>query len=531
MICPDGSVHCFVCEGRFNEDGTPWKRSMNTAAQRILGDLPRTDQPSLKASLLKGEVELLKDRRISERTCRLYDYEAASYKGSKAQVANYRDENGLVVAQHIRYGGKQFAWVGRQQGLKIQLFGQHLGTDGTLILTEGEIDAMSVYECLHKHRSNTKFVVASIPDGASSATKSCTNQLSYILGFKRVIVFMDTDEPGRKAAADLAALIGPTAAIAGGFPYKDASEAWMADDFNAILEAINNARRHRPEAIVHAPDLLAKILKPEHRFGLPYPWEGWNMMTEGMKPGQLVMISGGTGIGKSLFTRSIALNLCKQGVKVAYIGLEESCETSMERMLSEELGYNPGFHLDTAEQRARRDPEEIKRALGTFAENLFLLNKFGSDDFDTFVATVKHYVLAEECQVVFLDHFSLLADGIALNTDQRRAIDRCIKDLKTLCIELNFTMVVVCHLSRGGGIGPSHEEGGEPTLAELRGSHSLAQIPDFVVMLVRNPRAEDKVEANTTSAWLKKNRVKGELGLMSKLHYLPSCRFHEIKTH
>jgi len=27
---------------------------------------------------------------------------------------------------------------------------------------------------------------------------------------------------------------------------------------------------------------------------------------------------------------------------------------------------------------------------------------------------------------------------------------------------------------------------------------------------------------------LKKNRVKGELGLMSKLHYLPSCRFHEI---
>jgi twinkle protein len=501
---------------------------MNPAAKRLLGSLPRTDTITAKVSLLTGSAPT-SIRKISSRTCRLYGYELATYKRDvAAQVANYRDENGLTVAQHIRYGEKQFAWLGREKGTKIQLFGQHLGSDGVLILTEGEIDAMSVYECLHKHRSIAKFVVASIPDGAASAKKSCTDQLSWILGFKRVVLFMDTDEPGRKAAADLAALIGPTAAVAAGFPYKDANEAWAADDHASILEAISNAKRQRPEAIVHAPDLLDAILHPVDRFGLPYPWDGWNSMTEGMKPGQLIMISGGTGIGKSLFTRSIALNLCKQDVKVAYVGLEESCETSLERMLSEELGYNPGFHLDTPEMRERRDPEEIKAALDRFAPNLYLLDKFGSDDFDSFVATVKHYVLGEGCKVVVLDHFSLLADGIALATDQRRAIDRCIKDLKTLCIELNFTMVVVCHLSRGGGIGPSHEEGGEPTLAELRGSHSLAQIPDFVIMLVRNPRSEDKVEANTTCAWLKKNRVKGELGLMSKLHYLPSCRFHEI---
>lgn len=492
--------------------------------------IPRTDAVTAKSTLLSGVPMALATRRISQRTARLYDYLEVSYRGAVAQAANYRNEHGLTVAQHLRYGGKQFAWLGRDGKPKMQLFGQHLGSDGTLILTEGEIDAMSVYECLYKHRHKNKFVVASIPDGAASARKSCKEQLQWILGFKRVVIFMDTDEPGRKAAADLADLIGPTAAVAAGFPYKDANEAWAADDFNSIIEAINNARRQRPDAIVHAPDLLGKILKPEHRFGLPYPWEGWTRMTEGMKPGQLVMVSGGTGIGKSLFTRSIALNLAKAGTKVAYIGLEESCETSLERMLSEELGYNPGFHLDRPEDRERRNPDEIKQALDRFAPNLYLLDKFGSDDFDTFVATVKHYVLAEECQVVVLDHFSLLADGIALATDQRRAIDRCIKDLKTLCVQLNFTMVVVCHLSRNSGIGPSHEEGGEPTLAELRGSHSLAQIPDFVIMLVRNPRSEDKVEANTTSCWLKKNRVKGELGLMSKLHYLPSCRFHEIQA-
>ena len=500
--------------------------------QTLLGDIPRTDDnPSQGMVPLKsGEHKAITNRGISERTARLYDYTVGEYRGEVAQFANYRDEHGLACCQHVRFGNKQFAWHARGKSQKIQLFGQHLGSDGTLILTEGELDAMSIYEVLHKYRAKDKFVVASIPDGAQSAKKSVSSQLAWVCGFNRVVIFMDTDEPGRKAAAQLAELIGPSAAVASGFAYKDANEAWMAEDYNSILEALNNAKRHRPDAIVHAPDLLEKILRPEYRFGLSFPWEGWNRYTEGMKPGQLYMISGGTGIGKSLFTRSVTLHLCKEGHKVAYVGLEESCETSIERMLSEELGYNPGFHLDTPEQRERRDPAVIEEALNRFAPNLFLLDKFGSDEFDTFVATIKHYVLAEGCKVIVLDHFSLLADGISLQADQRRSIDKCIKDLKTLCVELNFTMLVVCHLSRSGGIGPSHEEGGEPSLDQLRGSHSLAQIPDFVVMLQRNPRAEDRVEANTTNCWLKKNRVKGELGLMSRLQYLESCRFYEVNS-
>jgi twinkle protein len=498
-----------------------------TPAPTSLKELPRTDIP---LKLRDGKASTLDKRGITEKTCRTYDYLIGSYNGNEAHLANYRNSDGVVTAQHIRYGGKQFAWI-RPKGAKLQLFGQHLGSDGLLVICEGEIDCMTVFQVMHEWGHHRKFCVVSIADGAASGKKNVTEQIGWVMGFSQVVVFMDMDEPGQAAAKAIAEVIGPKAAVVGNFPYKDANEALLAGDDKAIREAIRTAKRHRPDAIVHAPDLLEKVLKPEHRFGLPYPWDGWNQMTEGMKPGQLVMVAGGTGIGKSLFTRSICLNLTRAGTKCAYIGLEESCETSLERMLSEVLGYAPGFHLDTAEQRERRDPEVIRKALDTFAENLFLLDKFGSEDFDAFVATVKHYVLGEQCQVVFLDHFSLLADGISLATDQRRAIDKCIKDLKTLCVELNFTMVVVCHLSRGSGIGPSHEEGGEPTLAELRGSHSLAQIPDFVVMLQRNPRAEDKVDANTTNCWLKKNRVKGELGLMSRLQFLESCRFHEIKTH
>ena len=499
---------------------------MKDPLRSALAGIPTNDVP--EQALLTGTPKKLEDRGISERTCKLYDYwTGTSGTDSNAHIANYRNENGVVVAQHVRKHGKQFSWVNRQKH-KLQLFGQHLGSEGTLILCEGQIDAMSVYEVMRSHRAHTRFVVASIHDGAASGAKCVKANLLWVLGFKRVVVFMDNDEPGQKAAVSIAELIGPSAAVVNGLPYKDANDAWRANDGQAILEAINNAKKHRPDVIVHAPELLNEILHPKNAEGLLYPWEGWNRYTRGMKPGQLVMVSGGTGIGKSLFTRSIALNLARTGTKVAYIGLEEDCQTSLERMLSEQMAVTPAFHLDTTQEREARDPETIKVAMDAFADNVFFLDHFGSDEFQSFVAAVKHYVLGEGCKVVVLDHFSLLADGISLATDQRRAIDQCIKNLKTLCVELQFTMVVVCHLSRSGGYGPSHEEGGEPTLAELRGSHSLAQIPDFVVMLTRNPRADDHVEKNTTHCYLKKNRVKGELGLMSKLHYQADCTFYEV---
>ena len=92
---------------------------MNETTKRMLAALPRTDAASVKQALLKGKAGGLPERKISERTCRMYDYDLASYRQQQAQVANYRDENGLTVAQHVRYGDKQFAWIGREKGLKL----------------------------------------------------------------------------------------------------------------------------------------------------------------------------------------------------------------------------------------------------------------------------------------------------------------------------------------------------------------------------------------------------------------------------
>lgn len=488
----------------------------------------RVDSPA-RSTLLTGQHLAITERGITQATAATYDYLTVSYRGIVAHAANYRDASNKVVAQHVRTPAKEFVWVGRKKEHQLQLFGQHLGDTGTLVITEGEIDAMSVHQMVVNGRMaglSGQWTVVSIPDGAASAEKALERHLQWIEGFSRVIVFFDQDDPGRQAAAKVMALLDRAQQVER-FPYKDANEAWMAGDGKAITDALLSARRRAPEHILAATSITEQIFRPTNRMGQPFPWAGWNKLTFGMKPGELWMISGGTGIGKSLFTRSICLHLLQSNVKCAYVGLEESAVTTVERMLSEALGFDPPFHLDTEEERARRDPKVIQQALDSFAPNLMLMDSFGEDNFDAFVAAVRHYVLAEGCRYLFLDHFSFLADGIALGTDQRRAIDQCIKKLKTLCVKLNFTMVVVCHLSRGDGLTP-HEEGGEPHLGQLRGSHSLSQVPDYVVMLQRNPRAEDPAERNITTCWLKKNRPSGELGMLNRLHFLPSCRFYEL---
>ena len=476
-------------------------------------------EASLPEDLPKGTYKDLSDRAIGQSTCRLYDYQDGLRYGRPAHFARIKNQQGRTVAVHVRTLPKGITWAGASKGT--QLFGQHIGSGSHLIITEGEIDAMSVHEA---YCARTKGVVAvSITSGVQSCTNNLTNNLKYIESFDRVTVFFDADEPGQAGAAKAVELIGPKARLVTGLGYKDANEAWVALDGDAIRRAIDSAGKHTPEGVVQAVDLLDAVLNPEEDRGLDTPWAGWNTATEGYKPGELWLIAGGTGIGKSLFTRSMALDLASNGTKVAYIGLEEKASTTLERMLSEKLGVP--FHLQSTEVRNELK-EEVKVAMKQFAPNLLLLDKFGSESMEAFVSTVKHYVLNEECRVVFLDHFSLLADGIALNVDQRRAIDKAIKDLKELAIKLNFTFVVVCHLSRAQGMAQSHEEGGEPKLSELRGSHSLAQIPDYIWMLARNPL--DTEQPNTTSCWLKKNRIKGEVGMMSKLEFLPKvCRFKE----
>ena len=186
--------------------------------------------------LPSGVFADIPDRRISHNTCSLYGYETARFRGQPAHLAHINNKRGSPSATQVRIIPKQFEWVNSPN--RTQLFGQHLGCGGHLIITEGAIDAMSIHEAYAKPRSG---VVVSITSEVHDCIDNIKTNLLYVGEFDRVTVFFDSDYSGKHWALQVAKLIGRKACVVVNFGYKDANEAWVAFDGEAIQDAIDKA--------------------------------------------------------------------------------------------------------------------------------------------------------------------------------------------------------------------------------------------------------------------------------------------------
>jgi twinkle protein len=89
--------------------------------------------------------------------------------------------------------------------------------------------------------------------------------------------------------------------------------------------------------------------------------------------------------------------------------------------------------------------------------------------------------------------------------------------LRSLVQELGIGMHLVSHLRRPDGT--PHEEGGQVSLADLRGSGSIAQISDIVIGVERNQQGMTDAVKNRSRLRVLKNRFSGETGVAGDLTY------------
>jgi len=88
--------------------------------------------------------------------------------------------------------------------------------------------------------------VVSLPKGENPS--SIKENLPFILGFDEVILYTDMDEPGRKAADNIAKLIGPKAKIMK-TSEKDASDMLVKGKKVEFLSAFYDAETRKPDAL------------------------------------------------------------------------------------------------------------------------------------------------------------------------------------------------------------------------------------------------------------------------------------------
>lgn len=482
----DGSGYCFVCN----------TYSKGTNKETIMIETSEFEIATYPAIANRG---------LSSATCKHYSILAKTHE----VLFGYYDANGKSVAYKVRASDKTFKTSGNwREGL---LFGQHLFPRGGryLTITEGEFDAASVYQM-----TGSKYPVVSLRNGAGSALKDCKEQFEYIDSFENIVLCFDADDAGQRAAAQVGELFGSKCRIVKhkkGF--KDASDYLQngdGKDFNAIWWS---AEQFVPDGLVNGATLLEEILKPMERAAVTYPYSKLQGLTYGIRPAELVTITAGSGLGKSQFLRELVyhvLNNTEENIGLLF--LEESVRRTALSIAA--LSANKPLHLPDCDATDQEKTQAFEETLGT--GRVYLLNHFGSTSVDNIVNRVRYMAKSLDCRYVFLDHISIVVSSQE-NGDERRAIDEIMTKLRMLVQETGISLFCVSHLKRPETKG--HEEGAATSLAQLRGSGSIAQLSDMVIGLERNGQAEEEQKRNTTKVRVLKNRYSGLTGPAGNLLY------------
>jgi len=461
---------------------------------------------------LQGSARRLQSRGISERTCELFK----TYKDGEILRHYYFDSSGKVVGAKVRSKDKSFRCEGEVNSLfGMQNFRHKTAKDQKLIICEGEMDAMSIYEC-------QPWPVVSIPNGAAAAKKAIQKNYEWINHYDKIVLFFDNDEAGQKAAKEAASVLPPNKTFIGFLDdYKDASDALQVGDTEAVRAVCNyNHAQYQPDGIVDAKTLLEIVTTPSPPSDHDYPFKGLNKLLHGIRYGELVTVTAGSGIGKSSFLREICADLLSKGERCGYLALEESNRRSALGLMS--VASRRSLHL--GEQQRSELTEIFDNTIAKW--NLHLFDGFGSYDPDHIYNRIEYMAAGLDTKVIFLDHLSILLSG--LEGDERRMIDTTMTKLRSLVERTGIALFLVCHTTTPPN-GQSHEEGGRVQLRSLRGSRSIGQLSDAVIALERNQQSGSERDATTVRVL--KNRHSGEVGEACQLKYdLNTCKFNETAT-
>lgn len=493
----DGHFYCFNCHHTEHESDAD---DLSVKQQAVA---PRK-QTMLE---IKGQIKSIPDRGITLQTCEKYGVK----QDNEQHFYPYTDDAGGVVAAKVRrVADKTFSILGSFKDAR--LFGQQLFHAGGKYLTiyEGELDALAGYQL-----TGSQWPSVSIRNGAQAALKDCKAQYEWLNTFENIVICFDADEPGKKAAKEVAELFGQKAKIVKHLSgFKDACDYLVAGATKEFVNEWWRAEVYIPDGIINAASLWEEVIKPEAKAEAMYPWKGLNKLLYGMRPSELITVTAGSGLGKSQFLREILFNILNTTKwNIGGLFLEESTRKTARSIMS--LHANKLLHLPDTPTTEQELKDAFDATLGS--NRIYLFEHFGSSDVDNIANRIRYMAKACDCRAIFLDHISIVISGQD-NGDERKAIDNMMTKLRTLVQELEITLICVSHLRRPQG-NQGHEDGGSVSLSQLRGSGAIAQLSDAVITLERNSMAENDEERHQTKIAVAKNRYNGYTGPACVLKY------------
>ena len=257
---------------------------------------------------------------------------------------------------------------------------------------------------------------------------------------------------------------------------------WFVDMTNCSslnLEKVNTSSSSGDISLTEILDEFKKDCDKKREFnqeyiGVPTGFKSYDDVTSGLQEEEYIIIAARPSMGKTALAVSMINNMIEHGIPVAFFSLEMSKTQIVQRFLAIQTETNL-YHL----RNGLKDNEKYSKIFNEATINHFLSLPLkiidDTNNIKTLKAKARYLKKVFDIKIIFIDYIGLIDSGMneAKVYEQQSYVS---KELKKLAKELKIPVVALCQVARDA-------EGKEPTLANLRGSGSIEQDADQVILI------------------------------------------------
>ena len=354
---------------------------------------------------------------------------------------------------------------------------------------------------------------------SSSATKDVAKNFEYLNSFDKVVIAFDSDEPGKAAAAKVAAMFSPKKArIVDLRRAKDANEYLQKGLVKEFIKEWWDAPEFMPDGLKLGSDMWDQIKKPRKYETVSYPWVGLDQATYGIRLSEFVLVTAQTKTGKTQLLKECCHHIREmtkdkeEKPGLGFLFLEESNTDTCLGLMS--IVANKPLHLPDVRQGVTEDELRGYFDVACNSDRIVMWDHFGSNSIEEVLSKIRH-MHNLGCKYIILDHLSIIVSD--QSGDERKQLDEISTKLKMLCMELDVAVIAVIHQNRNN---------------QIRSSAGPEQIANITIKLHREMEDPDEWRRNVTRVSVQYNRFCGRTGPACYLFYQPETgRLVEMNKH
>jgi len=229
--------------------------------------------------------------------------------------------------------------------------------------------------------------------------------------------------------------------------------------------------------------------------GLATGFTVFDQMTDGLHPGEMIIVAARPSMGKTALAMNIvenvALNL-EEPKPVGVFSLEMSTQQLVQRMLCSRARVN--MKKIRAGMLARAEHGKLNDAAASLSESAIFIDDTPGLTILELRAKARRLRDRHRIEMIAIDYLQLCRSTSRRGQDNRQIeISEISAGIKALAKELEIPIIVLAQLNRQ----PEQRGGGKPRMSDLRESGSLEQDADVVALLVRPEVYEEDEEVRS----------------------------------